>query len=121
MKAYAHTRNRRVYLRLGNDNMPREVGRIITKKDCKIFVSERNKSHVCIRHHAFGISKEVIELLLNEAVTVVNINYHHANGTITYYSLPLGYIIREGIDDTLSKDFAEQTFIPINKWKEMKA
>ena len=119
MKTHISEKQGRIYLHFQNSSEVREIGVIHRSKEKSVFIAQRNKAHYCVKFDAFGITTQVLDYLLDKGINIINIDYHHTDGTVTKYSTKITAFAIKGIEDTLG-GFEKQTFLKLSDWRTIK-
>lgn len=83
------------------------------------YVSPRNEKHVCIKHHAWGIQKEILENLKRRRCKWIVILYQRTpEHSRVAYIAKFWDFVDHGIYDTLNPMDGEQVFLPFGYFEE---
>lgn len=98
----------------------RLVGEIKRRGDSHVYITHRKKEHYCIKYSGWGITKYVLDWLVEHRIKYVEVVFHHKNGAVRRYQTRTENFLEYGIQDRLG-EFELQVFLNERYWKEMKA
>ena len=83
-----------------------------------MYISHRKKEHYCVKYGGWGITKKVLDYLVENQIGKVEIVFHSKKGTKRYITDTKNFI-KYGKEDSLG-GFEPQIFLNDRYWRELK-